>query len=255
MSLDRINVVLKTRFPANLVDELTDCYKEQKRNYFLGNHRPNEIEGGRFSEAAFRLLEHFVGMPITQLGTQINTDGLIRSLQQLPSSSFNESVRLHIPRTLRVIYDIRNKRDVAHLADGIDPNLQDSSFIFSALDWVLAEFIRLSAGTAPDEAFALVKSITVHAIPAVEDFGGFLKTLRPSLGPSDQVLLLLYQKNTEGATLEQLKSWLKPSQRNNAKRNLTKLEHDKDFVTFQNGKYFITRLGILEVQNKKLVEM
>jgi len=255
LSLDRIKVVLKTRFPSDLVDELIECYSEQKRNFFLGNHRPNEIEGGRFSEAAFRLLEHFVGTPITPLGTQINTDGLIRMLQQLPNASFNESVRLHIPRTLRVIYDIRNKRDVAHLADGIDANLQDSSFVFATLDWVLAEFIRLSGGTTPAEAFALVKSITVHSIPAIEDFGGFLKTLKPGLGPKDRILLLLYHRNTEGATFEQLKNWLKPSQRNNAKRDLKNLEHDKDFLIIQNGKYFITRLGILEVQKRKLVEM
>lgn len=255
MSLDRIKVVLKTRFPANLVDELADCYSEQKRNFFLGNHRPNEIEGGRFSEAAFRLLEHFTGLPSTPLGTQINTDGLIRNLQQLPSASFNESVRLHIPRTLRVIYDIRNKRDVAHLADGIDPNLQDSSFVFASLDWVLAEFIRISGGTTPDEAFALVKSITVHSIPAVEDFNGFLKTLKPSLGPLDRILLLLYHRNVTGATFDELKSWLKPSQRSNARRDLNKLEHEKDFIILQNNNYLITRLGILEVQKKKLVEV
>lgn len=255
MSLVRIKTVLKTRFPSNLVDELADCYSEQKKNFFLGNHRPNEIEGGRFSEAAFRLLEHFVGMAVTPLGTQISTDTLIRNLQQLPSASFPESIRLHIPRTLRVIYDIRNKRDVAHLADGIDPNLQDSSFVFSSLDWILAEFIRLSGGATPDEAFNLVKSITVHAIPAIENFNGFLKTLKPNLGPGDRMLLLLYHRNTEGATLNELKSWLKPSQRTNIKRDLTKLEHEKDFLTFQNSKYYITRLGIVEVQKKKLLEI
>lgn len=255
MSLNRIKAALVIRFPSNIVDELIDCYSEQKRNFFLGNHRPNEIEGGRFSEAAFRLLEHFTGLPITPLGTQVNTDTLIRTLQQLPSANFNESVRLHIPRTLRVIYDIRNKRDVAHLADGIDPNLQDSSFVFSALDWILAEFIRISGGTTPDEAFNLVKSVTVHSIPAIEDFNGFLKTLKPSLGPSDRILLLLYHKNTLGASSDNLRSWLKPSQRANLKRDLNKLEHDKDFITLQNGNYFITRLGILEVQKKKLLEM
>lgn len=255
MNLDRIKIVLKAKFPSNLVEELTDCYSEQKRNFFLGNHRPTEIEGGRFSEAAFRLLEDIAGLPSTPLGTQINTDGLIRNLQQLPSNAYPDSVRLHIPRTLRVIYDIRNKRDVAHLADGIDPNLQDSSFVFAALDWVLAEFIRISGGTTPDDAFHLVRSITVHSIPAIEDFAGFLKTLRPTLGPNDRLLLLLYHRNLNGATFDELKTWLKPAQRTNAKRDLTKLEHEKDYIIFQKGKYYITRLGILEVQKRKIVEM
>jgi hypothetical protein len=255
VSLSRIKTVLKARFPNNIVDELIDCYSEQKRNYFLGNHRPTEIEGGRFSEAAFRMLEHYVGFTATPIGTQLNTDNLISRLQQLPSASFKESVRIHIPRTLRVIYDIRNKRDVAHLGDGIDPNLQDSSFVFSTLDWILAEFIRVSSGTTPEESFNLVKEITVHAIPAIEDFSGFLKTLKPSLGPGDRLLLLLYHRNALGAKQDELKSWLKPTQRANIKRDLTRLEHDKDLITYQDEKYIITRLGILEVQKKKLLEM
>ena len=64
-----------------------------------------------------------------------------------------DAIRLHIPRTLRLVYDIRNKRDVAHLGPDIDPNLQDSTLVVSALDWVLAEFIRLyHAGMTPDNA-------------------------------------------------------------------------------------------------------
>ncbi len=255
MSIDRIKTVLYTKFPSTLVDALVECYGEQKRYFFLGNHRPNEIEGGRFSEASFRMLEHFVGFPITPLGSQVNTDTLIRNLQQLPSGSFNDSVRLHIPRTLRVIYDIRNKRDVAHLSDGIDPNLQDSSFIFASLDWVLAEFIRISSGTTPQEAFNLVKAITVHAIPVIEDFEGFLKTLNPSLSVSERLLLLLYHRGTRGASMLELLSWVKPSQRTNIRRTLTNLEYERDFVTCQTGTYLITRLGILEVQKKKLLEL
>jgi hypothetical protein len=134
-------------------------------------------------------------------------------------------------------------------------NNQYTSFVFASLDWILAEFIRISGSITPDEAFALVKSITIHSIPAIEDFNGFLKTLKPSLGPLDRILLLLYHRNITGATFDELKSWLKPSQRSNTKRDLTKLEHEKDFITFQNGKYLITRLGILEIQKKKLVEM
>jgi hypothetical protein len=255
MGLEKIRAVLITRFPTNLVNELIDCYSEQKRNYFLGNHRPNEIEGGRFSEASFRLLEHFVGFNVTPLGTQIDSDGIIRRLQNLSSASFNDSVRLHIPRTLRVIYDIRNKRDVAHLADGIDPNLQDSSFVFASLDWVLAEFIRISGGASADESYNLVKSITVHAIPAIEEFNGFLKTLKPTLSVSERVLLLLYHQGTTGATYDQLSIWVKPTQRANLKATLTRMENDKDFIVNRTGKYFITRLGILEVQNKKLLEI
>ena len=255
MSLEKIKQALNSSFPQKLVEELTNSYQEQKRNFFLGNHRPTEVEGGRFSEAAFRLLEYKTAGTFTPIGTQLNTDSLIKQLGSLPANSHNDSVRLHIPRTLRVIYDIRNKRDAAHLADGIDPNLQDASFVFSALDWVLAEFIRISGSISPDAAFALVKAITVHAIPAIEDFDGFLKTLKPSLGPTDRILLLLYHRGNNGASVDELSNWLKPSQRKNVKRTLTQMENEKDLLVSINNLKKITRLGILEVQNKRLLEL
>jgi len=250
-----IKTSLISNFPSKLVDELLECYAEQKKNFYLGRMRPNEVEGGRFAEAAFRMLQHAAGFAVTPLGTQLDTDGLIRSLAMLPSTSANDSVRLHIPRTLRVVYDIRNKRDAAHLADGIDPNLQDSSFVSAAVDWVLAELVRLAHGVSPDRAFALVKAITTRRIPAVEEFGDFLKTLRPSLGPSDRILLLLYHRADSGATAAELTNWLKPSQRANLNRTLTQLQDDKDYIVSSGGKYQLTRRGILAIEAKHLIEI
>jgi hypothetical protein len=242
-------------FPSQLVDELLECYVEQKRNLLLGNLRPNEIEGGRFAEAAFRFLEHFVGWSVTPIGKSLNTEGIIKRLQSLPATTAPDSVRLHIPRALRVIYDIRNNRDAAHLADGIDPNLQDSTFVSASIDWVLAEFVRIAGGLTPEKAFSLVKAITIRSIPAVEDVGGYLKTLRPTLGPADRVLLLLYHCADRGATASQLSDWLKPPQRPNLGRTLSLLEHEKDLIALVNGNYKITRRGIQEIERRKLIEI
>ncbi len=250
-----IETSLLARFPQNLVDELIECYVEQKKNFYLGRMRPNEVEGGRFAEAAFRMLQHAAGLAVTPLGTRLNTDGVVLDLANVASAIAPDSIRLHIPRTLRVIYDIRNKRDAAHLADGIDANLQDSSFVSAAIDWVLAEFVRLAHGVSPDRAFGLVKAITIRRIPAVEQFGDFLKTLRPSLGPSDRILLLLYHCADSGATVAELSNWLKPKQRTNLNRTLAQLEHDKDYVVFTGGKYRLTRRGISAIESRQLVEI
>lgn len=250
-----IRSALLNRFPGKLVDELLECYKEQRRNFLLGNLRPNEVEGGRFAEAAFRLLEHCVGWGVTPIGTQLDSENLIRRLAAIPAGKALDSIRLHIPRTLRVIYDIRNKRDAAHLGDGIDPNLQDSTLVAAAMDWVLAEFVRVSGGLTAEQAFALVRAITTRRVPAVEDIDGFLKTLRPSLGPGDRVLLLLYHFADNGATAAELVSCLKPSQRGNLPRTLTQLEHDKDLIANIKGKYKITRRGIREIEDRTLIEI
>lgn len=250
-----VTLSLTARFPTNLVSELIECYAEQKKNFYLGRMRPNEVEGGRFAEAAFRMLQHAAGLAVTPIGTALDTESIVRSLSNISPTNACESIRLHIPRTLRVIYDIRNKRDAAHLADGIDANLQDSSFVSSAMDWVLSEFVRLAHGVKPDKAFALVKAITTRRVPAVEQFGDFLKTLRPSLGPSDRILLLLYHCADSGATTTELSAWLKPKQRTNLNRTLAQLELEKDYIVLAGGKYRLTRRGVSAIEDKKLVEI
>jgi hypothetical protein len=100
-----------------------------------------------------------------------------------------------------------------------------------------------------------VKAITIRRIPAVEEFGDFLKTLRPSLGPSDRVLLLLYHCADAGATMAELSNWLKPKQRANLSRTLVQLEHDKDYMVGTKGRYRLTRRGISAIETRHLVEI
>ena len=73
------------------------------------------------------------------------------------------------------MYDIRSKRDVAHLADGIDPNLQDATLVVSVLDWITAEFIRLHHSVSANDAQKLLDELVTRVAPVVEDFDGFLK--------------------------------------------------------------------------------
>jgi len=77
------------------------------------------------------------------------------------------------------VYDIRNKRNAAHLADGIDPNFQDATLVVSVVDWILAELIRLNHSVPPDEAKKIVETIVARSAPIVQDFDGFLKVLNP----------------------------------------------------------------------------
>ena len=144
--LDKIRTSFEAHFDHRLVDQLLETYTQVKKEYYLNHLRPNEVEGGRFAEAAYRILESVTlgKKNFTPLGKQIKDfEKECENQRNLPSAQFADSIRLHIPRTLRLIYDIRNKRDAAHLGDGIDPNTQDATFVVGCCDWVLAEFVRL----------------------------------------------------------------------------------------------------------------
>jgi hypothetical protein len=221
----------------------------------LGGLRLSAVEGGRFCEAAFRLLEYATkNKQFTPLAKPLaSTDKLILDLSNLDGSKFNDSIRLHIPRSLRLVYDIRNKRDTAHLGDGIDPNLQDATLVIGILDWVLAEFIRLYHNVPADEASKIVDGIVKRVAPVVQDFDGFLKVLNPRLQVSDHCTVLLYQRGEHGATYDELWDWARPKMRTNLKRALDLLVEQKDYVHFDGSRYFITRLGELYVEEKSLI--
>jgi len=153
-----------------------------------------------------------------------------------------------------VIYDIRNKRDTAHLGDGIDPNVQDATLVISAIDWILAEFVRLYHGITANEAQRIISDLVSRQAPVVEDFDGFLKILNPKLSVSDRILVLLYQRGTEGATFDELSSWVHPKMRKNLKRTLEQLEHDKTQIHMSRGVYQITAAGIKQAEHSKILQ-
>jgi hypothetical protein len=233
-----------------LVDELLDAYEEAKSNYYLGGLRLSAVEGGRFCEAAFRLLQQRAFGRFDPLGKQLKADTVTQSLANLPTGSMPDSVRLHVPRALRVVYDVRNNRDAAHLADGIDPNLQDATLVIGVLDWVLAEFVRLHHKVTPNKAQRMVDDLVTRQAPVIQDFDGFLKVLRADLTAGPRCLVLLYQRGNEGATYDELSTWVKPAMRANLRRTLNSLADDKSWVHGSGDLYQITRSGQQEVEKR-----
>jgi hypothetical protein len=181
---------LKKHFDSKLVDELLAAYEHAKDNFHLGGLRLSAVEGGRFCEAAFRMLEQATTTRFTPLNKQLDTTRIISDLANLPSGQTPDSIRLHIPRMLRVIYDIRNKRDAAHLADGIDPNLQDAALVASNLDWVLGEFVRLYHDVSANEAQKLVDGVT-NEITIIESRAKFWNSHIESIIMSSDKLIVL----------------------------------------------------------------
>jgi hypothetical protein len=252
--LSVIQAGFQKSFDSKLVSELLIAYGEAKRNFYLGGLRLSAVEGGRFCEAAFRMLEQATTGKFTPLGIQLDSERLIKDLSQLPRASTLDSIRIHIPRALRVVYDIRNKRDAAHLADGIDPNVQDATLVISCLDWVLAEFVRIYHGVNANEAQLWIEQLVRRRVPMVQNFDGFLKVLNPKLEVSDRVILLLYERGAERASFQELKNWVHPRMRKNLKRALENLEHDRAWLHSNEDIFQITELGMRYVENAKLHE-
>jgi hypothetical protein len=253
--LDQVAKSLKAHFNSQLVDELLAAYQEAKHNYFLSGLRLSAVEGGRFCEAALRMLEEITTGSFTGFNKKLDTDKLILQLSNCPKASYSDSIRLHIPRAVRVVYDIRNNRDAAHLADGIDPNLQDATLVISNLDWILAEFVREYHDVSAAEAQRIVDGLVARTVPAIQDFGGFLKVLNPRLKVSEYILLLLYERGSAGATYSEIESWVRPAMRTNLRRALARAVNDAALVHSDGQRFFITKRGMKEVERRNLHHM
>jgi hypothetical protein len=199
-----------------------------------------------------RILEWETTQTFTALGDpNFKVDRQINKLGSMSPTQASDSVRLHMPRALRLIYDIRNKRNTAHLSDGIDPNLQDASLVVATMSWVLAELVRIYHSVSADDAQALIEGLVQRDLPMIEVFNGRPRILK-DVRASDQCLILLYWFGKSGVAVAELRSWLPPSMRANLMRTLTTL-HGKHLVHLEGQHVQLTVVGQRDVTLRKLI--
>ncbi|OZC46120.1 hypothetical protein CH286_16635 [Rhodococcus sp. WWJCD1] len=248
-----------TGIPNQLIDALFDAYTEAKRRFYLGDHRPNEVEGGRFVEAAIRILELKVFGASTPIGKQLPAvDGLIRKLES--TGGHDPALTIHIPRQLLPLYTIRNKRDVAHLGPDISPNLQDATAVVNGMDWIMAEFVRLYHQVSNTDAQRIINDLVTREVPAIQVFGSYPKLLKQITLP-EHLLVLLYWRGTEGATREELSTWTAKAatraatagEKANVSRALRRLDGSSE-VHIDGLSAQITQKGQKRVEVQRLIE-
>jgi hypothetical protein len=128
---------------------------------------------GKFVEAVLKALFVYVG-EIPPPGRGFKADPIINALCQKPQGTYDDSVRLLIPRACRFIYDIVSNRGGRHDPEEINPNEIDASVSVSICSWILAEMIRLSqkGGVDVEAARTLVDSLTEKKYPFIEEING-----------------------------------------------------------------------------------
>ena len=94
------------RLPIDLVQSLELEFQKLHQEYFLGHWEPSQLDGGRFAEAVFRILEYKDKGNFTQVGTQLKILKIIPSVEN--STSLPESLRFHVLKLAELIFDFRS---------------------------------------------------------------------------------------------------------------------------------------------------
>lgn len=241
--------------PNRLIKSLKIHYTKIKENYIENRFGPSELNGAKFSEVVFRILEWHTSTDksYTPLGTSIrNFDNATRKFEN--KSNFPDSIRFHIPKILNTLYSIRNKRGVGHVGGDVDPNYMDALFVVSAADWIMAELVRIFHNISIPEAQKLVESIVSRKMPLVWDIQGRKRILQPSMSYKEKVLLLLYSEHPKPITDRTLFEWTEHSRFNNFSSSVLIPLHKEKLVEYdKNSKeVYLSPKGLIKVENFSL---
>lgn len=198
---------LSAKIPNDIVTNTLDEYQHIKQQFFLRKFQPSELNGARFGECALRLLEHADTGTHTPFGTPLRSEQIIKRIEG--NTNLHDSLRFFVPRLTRVILDVRNRRNVAHVGGVVNPNYSDALFIVQASDWILTEVVRLFHTSSIDEAQLIVDSINEVRIPIVAEVDGFVRVQNTNLDAREKTLVVLYYKQPMKVKDNQLATWIK----------------------------------------------
>jgi len=180
---------LSSKFPSELVEDLIGSYEKVLAEYRKAAWDETLWKAGKFVENVFRLLYFIIHSQVLNQVPSMND--LKTELQKSPSTTFDDSVRILIPRiATAMIYDPRSKKGAVHVKP-IDPDYLDATLSVSACDWVLAELLRIYHTKDPEEIQHIIQSILVRKVPFVEKHGGQSYVTVPLKNAGDEVLMLL----------------------------------------------------------------
>jgi hypothetical protein len=209
MSVTKSSVIaaLSPPLPNDVVTKLLDDYQEIKQQFFLRKFRPSELDSGRLAESVLRVIEFLDTGNYTPLGQSLNTEQIIGRAGN--NTALHQSVRLFIPRLARILLDVRNRRDVAHVGGDVNPNFSDSLFVSHAADWILTELLRLHYRCHIDQANQIVANINEIKIPIVAAVNGFVRVQNTNLDAREKALVILYHKDPEPIRDVDLATWIR----------------------------------------------
>lgn len=217
----------------------------------LGRHENTELNASKFAETVYRILQSITDSAgtYTRLGQHIpRFTEKCRGFEQADNTRFDVSIRMHIPRALILIVDVRNGRGVGHVSGIHSPNLMDSTMVVRVADWIVAELLRLYHGCSIDKAQALVDTIVQIDLPMVADLGDVRRVLDTTLSYPEQTLILLYCEASNRVRARDLFEWTEHSNWSIYRSSVLQRLHHRREIEYRNEQCLILPPGILRIE-------
>ena len=246
--MSRIFVILSSKFPEDYVKIIEDEYNELKNSYYSEDKVKVVIHAARFCEIISSLL-CFKEFNHRENFNNINFNKNINRLENSQKSNENEEIsRLVIPRVLRSIYTIRNKKKVAHIKK-IDTARIDSKLINIAVDWVISQILIIYCNLSDENIIKFLEYVSLDNYRKVERFeNGDIMFNDPKLTIIDKLLFVLADfYNRERISTDVLYMIIKPKKRSYITTYLGRMK-TKNLVHIDKNGIKLTKWGIEEAR-------
>lgn len=243
------------RLPAELRDPLLATFHEIASNYIEHRWEPSELNGGKFCEVVFSIIDGAVKGKFPAKPTKpANMRDACQALEKIPPNVKlvgDRSFRILIPRLLPGLYEIRNNRGVGHIGGDVNPNLMDAGAVYNLASWILAELVRIFHGVSTKEAQEIVNALMERKSSLIWEVADVKRVLDPKMAIRDQVLLLLHQK-LGWLSDRELVSWTEYSNATVFRAKVLTPLHKARLIEYdgKNNRCRISPLGTREVEEK-----
>lgn len=197
--------MLQPTFPAKHVRAALKHFQAMTVEFQQTAWEEAIAKGGKFVEAALKALYVHVGKTLPA-AREFKAGKVMSELEQLPAGSFDDSIRVTIPRACRFAYDIASNRGARHDPGEVDPNQMDARAVVAGTSWIAAEMLRYAQKGALDPARVreLVDGLTQRQYPLIEDVDGRVYFHVPGASARDVALLSLWRKHPGRMTEDEL---------------------------------------------------
>lgn len=253
LGYSKINDALSA-LPKNLRERLISYYMEMKTAYLCGNYDTCGVRAGKFSETLIRCLQQLIEGHYSPFADRLDIYKESQRLGRLPKADDNDSLRLLIPRSIGLLYTLRNKRGFAHAGGDLDSDPIDASICAHIAGWCLCELIRIVHCLPLEDAQILVELISKREIPYIWSIGGKKRILREGLNYREQTLLLLYSEVDTFVPVKDIFDWVEYSRLGDFRARILKPLHQSRLIEWNKNQNTVTisPTGIREVEDRIL---
>lgn len=245
--------------PNGLREPLVTCYNEIARNFAERRWEPAELNGGKFSEVVYTILDGAISRAYAKEPSKpANMPDACRALEAKPSDGTrpgDRSLRILIPRILPALYEIRNNRGVGHVGGDVDPNFQDAVAVYQMASWVMAELVRIFHDISLDEAQQTVDGLVERKHPLVWQHEDVRRVLDPNLSKGDQALVLLY---SGGGWIDEkvLTGWVEYQNATDFRNKILRSYHKDRLIEYDGERHRVrlTPRGSEDVEKRILIK-